>query len=227
MSYDPRSIAFLAEVLYPPISLQAEKVQQIHNSLYGKREVSYQNFQVAQDGIHLTNPPTSPGAVSAVTFLPDRMVVREELRSTTVEDFATRLVNVASVCFRNLGIQTSLAQQFAVRSLITPRRFDTSTQMLAQGMLGGGDEALKAFGRPIGAAGMRFTFPQVEGHPEMFNLRLETWTQDPRSVWIENTGSFPVPTTTENLPVLSNHLFATYRFLTQKACAFLACFDER
>lgn len=227
MSYDPRSIAFLAEILYQPVALPADRVQQIHNTLFSKREISYQNFQIAQDGIHLSNMPQAPGSVSVVTFLPDRLVVREELRSTTVEDFATRVVNVASVSFQTLGIQTSVAQQFVVRSLVTPRNWGSSTELLAHGMLVQGSESLATFGRPVQAMGMRMTFPQVAGHGEMFNLRLETWTQDPRSLWIENTGSFASATTAENLPALSNYLYSTYRFLTQKACTFLELFDQK
>jgi hypothetical protein len=227
MSYDPRSIAFLAEVLFPPVTLQADRVQQIHNTLFSRREIAYQNFQIAQDGIHLSNIVTSPGSVSVATFLPDRIVVREELRGTTVEDFATRLVNVASLSFQVLGIQQSVAQQFVVRSLVTPRHWETSTQLLAHGMLSHGADALGTFARPVQAIGLRMTFPQSEGQTEMFNLRLETWTQDPRSLWIENTGSFANPTTAENLPALSNHLYSTYKFLTQKACAFLEIFDRR
>jgi len=227
MSYDPRTIAFLAEVLFQPVTLQAERVQQIHNSLFGRRELAYQNFQIAQDGIHLSNLVQSPGSVSVATFLPDRIVLREELRSTTVEDFATRLVNVTSVAFQTLGIQTTVAQQFVVRSLVNPRQWASSTELMAQSMLARGSDALAAFGRPVQAMGLRLTFPQVPGQGEMFNLRLETWTQDPRSLWIENTGSFASATSADNLPVLSNYLYATYRFLTQKACAFLELFDQK
>lgn len=227
MSYDPRSIAFLAEILFQPVTLQADRVQQIHNTLFSRRELAYQNFQIAQDGIHLSNLATSPGSVSMVTFLPDRLVLREELRSTTVEDFATRLVNIASISFQMLGIPATLAQQFVVRSLVSPRHWENSTQLLAHGMLAQGADALGKFGRPVQAIGLRLTFPQAEGQNEMFNLRMETWTQDPRSLWIENTGSFAAPTAADNLPVLSNHLYSTYRFLTQKACAFLEVFDHR
>ena len=64
MSYDPRSIAFLAEILFQPVTLQADRVQQIHNALFSRREIAYQNFQIAQDGIHLSNLATSPGSVA-------------------------------------------------------------------------------------------------------------------------------------------------------------------
>jgi hypothetical protein len=227
MTYDPRTIAFLTEVLFPPIELQAGLVQRIHNSLYGRPELAYQNFQVAQDGIHLTNVPQTPGSVSAATFLPDRLIVREELRAVTVEDFATRLVNVASIAFQVLNIAVSPAQQIVVRSLITTHAYADSTEFLTRAVIHEPPAGWELFKRPVRSAGVRFTFPPSERGAETYNLRLETWNRDPRSVWVENTGSFTTPTTAENLPSLANSLFATYKFLTGPATRFIEQFDEK
>ena len=80
MTYDPRTIAFAAEILYPPQQLRADLVQTVHNTLYQKPELGYQNFQVAPDGIHLSNLPQAPGQVSMASFRFDRLVLREEMR---------------------------------------------------------------------------------------------------------------------------------------------------
>ncbi|MHC4516017.1 MAG: hypothetical protein ACYTGW_08295 [Planctomycetota bacterium] len=226
MSYDPRTIAFLAEVLFEPIELASDTVQGIHNTLYRRPEISYQNFQVAQDGIHLTNLPEVPGSVSTATFLPDRLVLREELRGVTVEDFAARLVNVASISFEALQIHASHAQQFVIRSLITPRHVPDSREFLSHRMMAASGPHLHKLGRPIESLGVRYTFPQHDDQKEVFNVRIETWNQDPRSIWLENVGQFSQPMTTENIPALSDHLFSTYRFLIGPVCEFLADFDR-
>ncbi len=226
MSYDPRMIAFLAEIIYTPLELRADVVQSIHNSLYRQTEISYQNFQIAADGIHLSNVPERPGAVSAVSFAPDRMVLREELRATTVEDFATRVVNVASVSFRTLGIPLSLAQQFVIRSLVTPRQTQDSREFLLRRVIGAPDQAWGAFGRPMQRVGLSFTFPQVQEHDQVFNVRIETWNQDPRSLWIENVGSYTRPVPAERIPDLGASLLTTYKFVTGQVSRFLSHFDR-
>lgn len=104
MSYDPRTIAFAAEIVYPPLQLRADLVQNIHNTLYRQPQLGYQNFQVAPDGIHLSNLAQAPGQVSMASFRFDRLVLREEMRGTTVEDFATRAVNVATTALQTLNI---------------------------------------------------------------------------------------------------------------------------
>ncbi|GAB4138325.1 MAG: hypothetical protein Fur0037_03970 [Planctomycetota bacterium] len=226
MSYDPRTIAYHAEILFPPMALRAEAVQGVHNSLYHRPAVSYQSFQVAPDGIHLANPPQSPGMVSSVSFLPDRMVAREEFRACTVEEFASRIVNVASTAFPVLGITTSLAQQFVIRSLVNPKHFRDGREFLSRRLIAPETDAWSVFGRPVQALGLRIQIPPVEDHRESFQVRVESWLQDPRSIWIETIGSFANPTPTENLPVLSNYLHSTYRFLTGPVGEFLSRFDR-
>jgi hypothetical protein len=226
MTYDPRSIAFAAEILHPPQQLRADQVQAVHNALYRQPQLGYQNFQVAPDGIHLSNLPQAPGQVSMASFAWDRLVLREELRGTTPEDFATRVVNVATTAFQTLGVTTSVAQQFVVRSLIAPRNFRDGREFLGQRLIAPGADAWQSFGRPLQALGVRFVFPPHERHVETHQVRIETWPQDPRSIWIEDTSSYPSPLPVAELPRLADRLAATYDHLTGPVCQFLARLDR-
>lgn len=226
MHYDPRSIAFAAEILYPPQQLRADLVQSVHNTLYRQPAFGYQNFQVAPDGIHLTNLPQAPGQVSSATFTWDRLVLREELRGVAVEDFATRLVNVVSTALPMLGVPVSLAQQFVVRSLVAPRHFRDGREFLSTRLVAPGNDAWHAFGRPLQSLGVRLVFPPHEGGRETYHVRVESWPQDPRSIWIENTGSFAGPIPVGEAPQLATHFYSTYQFLTDKVGDFLAGLDQ-
>jgi len=225
MTYDPRTIAFSAEILYPPMQLRADAIQGIHNKLFQQPAIAYQSFQVQPDGIHLSNMAQSPGQVSAVTFRPDRMVVREELRSTTVEDFGARVIEIAKVSFAALEIPTSMAQQFIVRTLINPRHSTDSRSFVGERLLSE-SQNLQAFGRPLHSVGLRLTFPQTPQHNELFHLRIEPWNHDPRSLWVENAGSFTAAVTQEQLPTLGEQLMATYRFVTGPVSKFLSHYDS-
>lgn len=226
MTYEPRTIAFGAELLWAPLQLSAEPVQKIYNDLFQEREISYQNFQVAQDGIHLSNPSQTPGAISSASFRPDRLVLREEFRPCTVEEFATRLVNVAGHAFQDLPVQLSVAQQFWVRSLVNPHSAEPARQFLSERLLQGGQQSLTSFGRPLLSVGLRYTFPQTEQHGNVYSLRIEPWTQDERSVWFEVIGQFARPVGTEDLPDLGKNMFATYKFLTGPAFEYFEQFEQ-
>ena len=224
MSYDPRTIAFAAEILYPPQQLRADLAQTVHNTLYRQPQLAYQNFQVAPDGIHLSNLAQAPGQVSVASFTADRLVLREELRGTTVDDFAVRVVNVATTAFQTLGVTASIAQQFVVRSLIAPRNFRDGREFLGRRLIAT-DAAADAFGRPLQSLGVRFVFPPDGDHRQTFQVRIETWPQDRRSIWIENASSQPGQLAVAELPRLADQLDATYRFVTGPVCDYLAELD--
>jgi hypothetical protein len=226
MSYDPRTIAFAAEILFPPMPLRADLVQSVHNALFRQPALCYHNFQVAHDGIHLANVPQAPGQISSASFLPDRMVVREELRGTTVEDFATRVVNVATAAFQTLGVAASLAQQFCIRSLVTPRHSRDGREFLGNRLLAGSPDGWQALGRPPQSLGVRLTFGATEGARDVHQVRIETWPADPRSIWIEDTCSFTGPLPAAELPQIANLLYDSYRFLTGPVGSFLASYDR-
>ena len=226
MSYDPRTIAFVGEILFPPMQLRADLVQGVHNALFKQPSLCYQSFQVAADGIHLSNMQQSPGQVSVASFKPDRLVVREELRGTTVEDFATRLVNVSTASFESLGIGASLGQQFCVRSLVTPRNCRNGVELLTERLLDGGNSALEQFGRPAQSVGLRLAFPPVEDHPAAYQVRIESWPHDPRSIWMEVTGTFAGAVPAAELPRVADHLYACYAFMTGPVGDFVASYDR-
>lgn len=225
MSYDPRTIAFVGEILFPPMQLRADLVQSVHNALYRQPALGYQSFQVAADGIHLSNLALAPGQVSVASFLPDRLILREEMRGATVEDFATRTVNVAATAFATLGIPVSLAQQFCVRSLIQPKHSRDAREFLARRLFAIGD-SLGLLGRPIQALGLRLAVPPTEQQRAAHQVRIENWPADPRSLWLEVTGTYATPAPAAQLQQVAEHLYGTYGFLTGPVSDFLATHDQ-
>lgn len=225
MSYDPRSISFGAEILFPPTPLRADLVQGVHNTLFRQPLLGYQSFQIAPDAVHLTNLAQTPGQVSSLSFQSDRLVLREEFRATTVEDFATRVVNVSQTAFAALSIPVSVAQQFCVRSLIVPRTSRDGREFLAQRLLQRGD-ALSGFGRPLHGLGLRLQFPPTENDRALHHVRVESWPQDPRSLWLEVTSTWPVPIPFAQMPSVAEHLYATYAFLCGPVCDYIAAHDQ-
>jgi len=224
MAYDPRSISFSAEILYPPTPLRADLAQGVHNALFQKPAFGYQSFQIAPDAVHMTNMPHAPGQVSSLSFHSDRLIVREEFRGTTIEDFATRVVNVAGASMSTLAIPMSIAQQFCVRSLINPKHRD-GRDFLAHKLLARGD-ALAGFGRPLQGLGLRIAFPPSEQDRALHQVRVESWPQAPRSLWLEVTSTYPGAIPTAQLPQVADLLYATYAFLCGPVADYLAAHDQ-
>jgi hypothetical protein len=225
--YDPRTIAFLCEVFHPPMAHDATRVQAIHNELFANGRAGYRNFNLIPGGIALSNPPAIPSANSSASILGDRVRVVEELTDASLEDYLARLETVVRLAAARLEIPVFTACQATVRSLINPRHFRDSREFLARGMFRFGDEDLHAFGRPSQMLGLRMVFPQSGEERAVYALRIESYNADPRSLYLENVGTFPGIVAAAQAGSFGEAVRATYGFLVERAADFLGRFDVR
>jgi hypothetical protein len=227
VTYPIRTIAFLCEIIHPPVELQAKAVQELHGDLFEDAQFSYQNFNLGPDGIHLANQPEQPGQASSVSFLPDRLQFREEMRGLTMEEFGDRVTEVVRRSAEKLGFPLVTAQQYVLRSLFNPRHHQDTRAFLAQGVCQLREEQLGLFGRPMGLYGVKMVFPQTpDGEDSLFNLRVESYSDDPRSIFVENVGTFthcPIP---GGLHRIGENLERTYHFIAEKVTRFVETFDR-
>jgi hypothetical protein len=135
------------------------------------------------------------------------------------------MTHVVTAAYGARGIATSLAQQFTVRSLVAPRHYRDGREFLSRRLIAPGADAWQSFDRPLHSLGVRFVLPPPPGGAETYHVRIESWPQDQRSIWLENTGSFPTPTTVSDVARLGQQLDATYRYLCGPVCAFLSTLD--
>ncbi len=227
MDYQPRTIAYLAELLHPPSDPNPRPLQKLHNELFvASSPPPYAGFQVTPGGAVLSNPAHRPQSVSQVTFLPDRIQFREELTALTPETFGERVLQVVEAAVPLRGIQVLSTSQVVLRSLVNPRHWRDSREFMQQAVLGV-DEELETLGRVPGTYGLRLSFPPGDAENRPVDLRVESYNADPRSLFLEVRaahGPIPVP---QGLPTLREHVDATYRFLTDRALPFVGRFDAR
>lgn len=225
MIYTPRTIALVAEIHHPPLHPDPAPIQRVHNEMFQSGDPAYSSFAVTPAGSILSNPVSQPGANSYAAFLPDRFQFREELSSLTYEAFALRVREISQRVARARGIQIFTAQSVTVRTLVNPRSFRDSRAYLKLGMFGFGDET-EAFGREPQIYGIRLVFPPEGARANAFSLRIESYNNDPRSLYIENQGSFGPLLVENGLEALEENVLAAYRFVVEETLRFVARFDQ-
>lgn len=230
MDYSPRTIALLTELLHPPTAPDPRPIQKLHNAMFEGGEPDYSSFAVTPMGPILANPGSQPGSVSQATFLSDRIQFREEHSPLTVEAFASRVMRLAGAAAeaRNLGVFAG--QQVTVRSLVNPRHHKDARAFLRSGLLRFGEE-LDIFGTSPQLYGLRFTFPGTasptgDAGAVMFALRIESYSADPRSLFLEAQATFGPLDTSGDLSPLANRIGQVYEFLSRQALAFVERFDQ-
>lgn len=226
MSYGLRSIAFVAELIHPPVKHDPQSLQKLHSLLFSSAVCSYRDFKLTPIGAVLSNSvggvPGTP--VSSVNVLGDRIQVREEQTGLSREDFGARLEHLARAVLTNLPVGMFVAQQFAVRSVLNLHGGDARSFMLKT--VFGFDEALlEAFGNAPSLAGLRLAFPPPSPGEGLFNVRIESFTKDNRSVFLENVATYGTPVNLDQLDRLSERFEATYEYLQDRMVGFVSLFD--
>ncbi len=226
MRYEPRTIAFLCELLHPPLAPDPTPIQKIHNRMFEAGAPAYKSFAVTPQGAELSNPTPQPGAASSVRFLGDRFQFREELSGLTTEDFAARVREIATAVAELRRLQLFTAQVVTIRTLINPKNFRDSRTFLREAVFGFGDE-LQEFERAPRLFGLRLVFPPEQEAPNAHTLRTESFANDPRSLFLENQSSFGPSMVVHGLSSIEENIRATYDFLVERALPFIARFDAR
>ena len=229
MNYTPRTIALLSEILHDPLPSDPSAVQKVHNNMFEGGNPDYSSFAVVPGGAVLSNPGTRPGEVSQVSFLPDRFQFREELGHQTYDAFATRIKRIAASVAELRGISRFTAQSVIVRTLVNPRSFKDSRNYLKNGMFGFG-EKMNVFEQAPQLLGLRMVFPPTTESPNAFSLRIESFNNDVRSLYIESQATFgavEVSDVSNGLDALEGNVHETYRFVMERGLPFVNEFDVR
>ena len=233
--YDTRTIAFICELMHPPSQPDTGAVQRVHNGFFQEGDPPYSSFAITPMGPVLTNPSVRPGAISQAVFLPDRFQFREELGGLTCEDFGARVRQVTEAVAAQTGLQDFSGQQVTIRSLVNPRHFNDSRELLRQGLfqLQG---PLPYFENDPAIWGLRMVFPPQdsdanlpvfnEDRPTANALRIESYAQDSRSLFLENQGSFGQFAVNDGLDIVEQNITSAYEFLTERGLEFVASFDQ-
>ncbi len=227
MDYPLRSIAYLAELIHPPKQHQPADLQRVHSLAFGDDRCQYQNFTLIPGGAALSNPQTQVNMVSSATFLPDRLQVREEISGISREDFQDRVARLCGLSFQILNVGQFLIQNFIVRSLVNARNFYDSREFISRSLLNMEEEDFACLQRLPQIMGVRMVFPQTDENRGMFNIRVESYAAEPRSIFIENVGIFKSVINQNNLSDLTSNFFATYDYIDGNVVDFISQFDGR
>lgn len=226
MSYPTRTIALLCELLHPAIPPDPRPIQRLHNEMFEGGQPAYAGFQVSQVGPVLSNPVATPGGVSQVAFLADRVQFREERGTLTHETFASQVREIAERAAPLRGVPVYSAQQIVLRSLVNPRTATDTRTFLRERVFRFGDE-IDTLGRSAQLFGLRLGFGPDADEENAFGLRIESYNPDPRSLYIEVQGSFGPAVPSRGLETVEGNVLRTYEFLVDKVLPFLAQFDRR
>ena len=225
--YPLRSIQFLAELVFPPMTWQLADLQRVHSKAFEREASRYVNFQLVQGGAMLANPAPQQGAVSAAWLLPDRIRLQEQLTGVGRDDFEKRLDAFARTALTELKIPHFAAEQYAVQSLVTPRAAPSGIELMARSVLHFDADDMQHFERPPLLLGVRMSFPTAPVDEGQFHCRIESMQRDPKTIFLENVGVFRQQVKESEVGRLVAQFVQTYDWIQEQLVGYLGRIEGR
>jgi hypothetical protein len=151
---------------------------------------------------------------------------RDDEQPRHIDDFGKKLDALLAISVERLGLPILVAQRHVVRSLITTRNYADSRDFLGSVVCKISHDSLSVFERPAGLFGLRMVFPQRNQEEPQHELRMESFNQDQRCVFIEDVATFAQGVLPADLSPVAQNMRQTYGFVREKALAFLAAHDH-
>lgn len=233
MLSEPRTINYLGELIHVPVAATVEGLRSVYAELC-ERE-GYENFIRTADGCRLEGgaiegqviDPTAGEAPSrsTLTFRKDRIQLIEENTDLSLEQYRARVVNVATVAMKVLKIPLILVHHATARAITTPNCYRSAGDFLAENLIRVQPARIEPLGRPTSFMGLRLFFPATADQPGKFNVRVETYLRDPRSLYLENVAMFQAPIKPSNVAELGQQVETAVNFVSNNLWSFLTQFD--
>lgn len=225
MFSEPRTISLLTELIHLPMKHAIGTLREVYTRVC--TTCGYENFIRVGNGARIERQDGESSGFSHLSFGGDRIQLTEDHAGVSVEQFAAKVLAVLGEAVPRLRIPVILVQQVTVRVICAPNNLKSAAEYLERSIFQIRNEDLELLGRPTNVHGFRLVFPATREQPSSFNTRVESYLRDPRSVYIENVGTYKTPIQIQSLEPIAANIRETADFLSQHLVPFLSRYDRR
>ncbi len=231
MLSEPRSISYGLECIHAPLQHDQQKLKKFYAQTLEEPLLEYTNFNAGPMGAQMTavhGPASFPNTTShsVLTIAPDRIQLKEEWPSLSLDEFIARSEAAVRLAFGALQVPGFVAVQSMVRCLTSPQGVDDCRQWMNDRFVGLADDDLSHLGRSPALFGLRLSFPGIPEDPALHNVRVESFGGDQRSVFLEDTAVYSGQISSQEWNRIDSAIRTSYDFLTRNVINWLNSFDE-
>ncbi len=219
MLSDPRSISYVLECIHAPLRHDAQALKRLYAKTIEEPILGYSNFNTGPAGAQMTavhGPASFPNTTShsMLVVAPDRVQIKEEWPSISVDDFINRGKLALNLAVEELKIPGFVAIQAMVRCLASPQGVEDCRAWLNDRFVGIGQDDINQLGRTPGLFGLRLAFPGTKEDPGLHNIRIESFGGDNRSIFMEDSAVYSGQVAPNQFERIEEVVRGSYGFLT-------------
>jgi hypothetical protein len=221
---EPRTISLLCELIHLPMKHPLAALREVYNKVCNV--CGYENFIRTSGGVRLERHDPESDGFSHLNFNADRIQFTDDHMGVSVLQFAAKVQAVLQEAIPLLRIPVILVQQATVRVVTTPNSSKSAADFLGRNIFRIRGDDIAVLARPTSVFGFRLLFPSTTKNPNSFNARIEAYLRDPRSLYVENVGTFKAPIQLPSLEIVGQNMQETSNYLVNHILPFLSRFDK-
>jgi hypothetical protein len=224
MLSEPRTTALLIELIHLPMQHSPQRLRSLYQELC--TQCDFENFIRKPAGAVIERPASEEAGLARLTFATDRIHFVEEGGLLTVDSFCQRLDAILGRTMDQLGIPVFLMELATVRMVATPGHFESASDFISARLLNLGAADLSSeLGRATKVFGLSLSVPPAQDLRDSYSIRVEVFARDPKSLYLENAGTFRMPINRADVAAAGNAVRATSEFVAERLCPYLSRFD--
>jgi len=221
-------LAQISTLRFPPAPLHAAQYREVFNRLSAMENF---NFALTGEGVEMVTPPGESGESIRVGLGRDVVSVSFDPTSRSGDYAVEQLTAILKEISAVLPIPVFIQQTHIIRKTVPLQGDNDSRRFLTDKLLCVSGDSIAGWKRPLGAVGVRFVFTPQQT-PEVsdlnnFDIKIESYLQDPRKIFIENAATFLVPLPAGQWEQLKVSLQEAHRFLDDYALSILKSTDNQ
>ncbi len=219
---EARTIARNIDFLHIPVQHNPEQLRDLYVEV--SKSCGYDNFIRVGTGARLETVLENGGS-SRLTFSNDRISFQEEHNNISLESQVRRVEEVIKVVTAKLGIPIYVCRNITLRAVAAAPTH--SSQFITDNLFQVDGDEMDPFGRSGRIVGFRMHFPPTDPKDGLHQIRMESYLRDPRSLFLEDIGTFKLPMQPGEVKRIRELLVEVDNFVHERMCKFLNQFPRK
>ena len=223
MDVSTRLYSMAVEAVYMPNQLDEKKCRDIFGKVSDAHSIV--TYQSLPDGSVLMSSKDEKTNLARYRISKDRLGISYEFCVQSLNYCQAMADDFLKVFAEVTGNSMFLMHSVIIRKLVNIKGVEDGRAFLIGKAFSIRDENLRPFGRPLHAFGARMFFPPVKEDPCAFDVKIESWMEDYRTLFLECAGVYSAPLDLKTSGTgMGNNITKTDEFINKNIMGFLSQF---
>ena len=225
MDVSTRLYSMAVEAVFMPAQLDEKKCRGIFDRVSDSHSITA--YQSLPDSSVMMSSKDEKSNLSRYRISKDRLAITYDFCSQSMNYYQAMADDFIKVFTEITGNSMFLMHSVVIRKLVNIKGVEDGRGFLISKVLAMKDESFKTFGRPLHAMGTRMFFPPMKDDMAAFDVKIESWMEDYRTLFVECAGVYSTPVDLKaNSAGIGNDITRTDEFIGKNIMGFLAQFNE-